>query len=324
MPEPLPQPTVAVIGAGYMGHAIALGFALAGFRVGLHDRTAAILADAQRVVADDLALLVGLGAVDEAAVGPAQARIRPTTDLADAVAGADLVVEAVTEDLDVKRRLFAELDALCPPPVVLASNSSSFMPRLLAEAVARPDRLLVAHYFHPAHLIPLVEVVPGPATSERAVETAVSLLEQAGKLPVVIRQELPGFVGNRLQVALFREALAIVEAGIASPAEVDAVVTAGFGRRLGVAGPFTLMDMAGLDVNLRVMEELLPSIASGHDPSPRLREAVAAGRLGVKTGGGLLDWPPETAAAAKARLARALVQAASTRPDTARPTKASG
>jgi 3-hydroxybutyryl-CoA dehydrogenase len=316
MDAPTPDPTdptdpraVAVVGAGLMGHAIALEFALAGLAVRLTDRTDAILAAAIDTVADDLAALVRLGRVEQAAVAPTLARIGPTTDLGHAVAGADLVVEAISEDLDRKRRLFADLDRRCPPHVVLASNTSSFMPSLLAAGIRHPERLLVTHYFNPAHLLPLVEVVPHPATDEAVVARVVRLLRGIGKAPVVVRQEAPGFVGNRLQMALLREAAAIVAAGIATAADVDAVVTAGFGRRLAVAGPFAVADLAGLDVTLRVMEELLPSLASEREPPPMLRDAVAAGRLGVKTVAGLYDWSPDAIRAARERVAAAIAAA---------------
>jgi 3-hydroxybutyryl-CoA dehydrogenase len=304
-----PISSVAVIGAGLMGHAIALEFALAGLDVRLTDRDAATLEHGRLWIADDLAALVSLGAVDPARADAALARVRPTADLTATILGADLVVEAVSEDLDLKRRLFADLDAACPSETVLASNTSSFMPSVLAASLRRPDRLLVTHYFNPAHLLPLVEVVPHPATDEAVVERVVGLYQRIGKTPVVIRREAPGFVGNRLQMALLREALAIVEAGIASATDVDAVVAAGFGRRLAAAGPLAVLDLAGLDVTLRVMEELLPSMASATDPPRAMRDAVAAGRLGVKSGAGIYDWTTEGVRAAREGIARALVAA---------------
>lgn len=305
---------VAVVGAGYMGHGIALEFALAGFPVRLHDQSEAILQRALAAVAADLATMVATGAVEAVRVEPALGRISPTADLAAAAVDADLVVEAVPEDLPLKRAIFAELDALAPR-AILASNTSTFLPSALAAATKRPERVLVAHYFHPPHLLPLVELVPSPATSTETLEAVRRLLAGIGKRPVVLRREVAGFVGNRLQAALFREALAIVEAGIASPEDVDAVVTSSFGRRLAVVGPFAAMDLAGLDVLLRVMEGLSPEIAASPEVSPLLREAVAAGRLGVKSGAGLADWPPEAAAEIRERLARALVTIAGLSPD---------
>lgn len=306
------EPTVvAVIGGGLMGHAIAQEFALGGLDVRLCDRTEEVLSGAVRAMAVDLDALVRAGIVDGDRIAPAMARVRTTPNLAEAVTGADLVVEAVSEDLALKRRLFAEMDELCPAGVILASNTSSYMPSLLAGAVRRPERLLVTHYFNPAHLLPLVEVVPNPQTAPGVVDRVVRLLARIGKTPVVVRKEAPGFVGNRLQMAILREAMAIVEAGIATPADVDAVVTAGFGRRLGVAGPFAIADMAGLDVNLRVMEELLPSMAAGSDPPRMLQDAVATGRLGTKSLAGIYEWTEASARAAREQVGTALLNAPS-------------
>ena len=298
---------IAVVGAGFMGHGIALEFALAGFDVRLNDRTDEILARAAVAIENDLATLADAGAVDPGRVGPALRRIQATARLADAVGDADLVVEAVPEDLPLKQALFAELDVLCPSHAILASNTSTFLPSALAEATRRPDRVLVAHYFHPPHLLPLVELVPSPATSTEVLETVHRLLARIGKRPVVVRREALGFVGNRLQAALFREALAIVEQGIATPEDVDTVVKTGFGRRLAVVGPFEAMDVAGLDVVLPVMEQLLPEIASSSEVPALLRRTVAAGRSGVKSGAGFRDWPPTAARDVRERLARALV-----------------
>ncbi len=298
---------VAVIGAGLMGHAIAQEFALGGLEVRLCDRNEEILAKAKQAVAVDLDALVRAGIVPNERVAPALAAIRATPNLPDAIGGADFVVEAVSEDLPLKQRMFAEMDALCPPEVILASNTSSYMPSLLASAVERPERVLVTHYFNPAHLLPLVEVVPNPQTAPEVVERVVRLLTRIGKTPVVVRREVPGFIGNRLQMAILREAMALVEDGVASPEDVDSVVTAGFGRRLGVAGPFAIADMAGLDVNIRVMEELLPSMAAGSEPPRMLREAVAAGRLGTKSLAGVYDWTEESVRAAREQVGKALL-----------------
>ncbi len=298
---------VSVVGAGYMGHGIALEFALAGYAVRLHDRTDAILDGALDAITADLATLADTGTIAQERIAPALARIRPSARLAEVVADADLVVEAVPEDLPLKQAIFAELDALCPPRAILASNTSTFLPSALAGATNRPDRVLVTHYFHPPHLLPLVELVPSPATTAEVLEALRRLLAGMGKHPVVVRREVAGFVGNRLQAALFREALAIVEQGIATAEDVDAVVTNSFGRRLAVVGPFAAMDVAGLDVVLRVMDQLTPEISSSPETSPLLRETVAAGSLGVKSGAGFRPWPPAAAAEIRQRLARALV-----------------
>jgi len=208
------------------------------------------------------------------------------------------------------------LNGLCGGETIIASNTSSFMPSRLAEAVSFPDRLLVAHYFNPPYLIPLVEIVPGPDTSNETVMTMVGLLQKVGKQPVVLRKEATGFVGNRLQFALFREALAIVAQGIADPAAVDQVVRFGFGRRLAAAGPFEVFDLAGLDTILAVATQIFPELDTANptgQPVPELLlRKVAEGDLGVKSGRGFHEWTAQKADELKSRLTRALVQSEST------------
>lgn len=301
---------VAVVGAGLMGHGIAQEFAVAGYGVSLQDISAARLDAALAGMRENLALLAGSGLVDEARVAGVPEGVRATTDLAAAVGDADLVIEAVSEDLPLKRDIFGQLDRLCPPHAILASNSSTFMPGQLADATGRPDRVAVAHYFNPPHLLPLVEVVRGAATSDETVETLVALLERVGKAPAVVRREAPGFIGNRLQNALFREALAIVEQGIATPEDVDIVVRNGFGRRLAAAGPFEVAALAGYDLWLNVCTRLFPEISATPEVPAWFREMVERGEHGVKTGSGIYQWTPEEADALKRRMGRALIRIA--------------
>ncbi len=222
------------------------------------------------------------------------------------MADVDLVVEAVSEDIAVKQAIFAALDAAVPPHAILASNSSTFMPSRMAAATNRPEQVIVAHYFNPPHLLPLVELVRGADTSDQTVEALRSLYLRIGKSPAVVQKEAPGFVGNRLQMALFREALAIVEAGLASPEDVDTIIKTGFGRRLSVAGVFEIFDAAGLDVTLAVADQLFPDIDTAPTVPPYLRDRVTQGDLGVKSGRGFYDWPPESAAALRSRIGAAL------------------
>jgi 3-hydroxybutyryl-CoA dehydrogenase len=297
---------ITVVGAGLMGHGIALEFAANGYAVTLHDQSEAQLARARESIAEGLARLVAAGRITPEAADFTPERITTTTELQAAVADADLVIEAVTENLDVKRVVFGELDAWAPPHAILASNSSTFMPSLLAAATNRPEKVIVAHYFNPPHLLPLVELVRGAQTSDETVETLRALYLKIGKSPAVVQKEAPGFVGNRLQMALLREALAIVESGIATPQDVDTIVKTGFGRRLSVAGVFEVFDAAGLDVTLAVADQLFPEIDRSTAASPFLRDKVARGELGQKTGKGVYDWPPEDAAALRTRIGAAL------------------
>jgi 3-hydroxybutyryl-CoA dehydrogenase len=212
----------------------------------------------------------------------------------------------VSEELGLKQAIFRDLDAWAPRHAVLASNSSSFMPSLLASATRRPERVLVAHYFNPPHLLPLVELVRGEETSDETIAAMRGLYLGIGKRPAVVQREAPGFVGNRLQMALLREALAIVDAGIATAADVDTIIKTGFGRRLAVAGVFEVFEAAGWDLTLAVAEQLFPAIDRATEPPASLREQVARGELGLKAGKGFYAWTPEEAAALRGRIANGL------------------
>jgi 3-hydroxyacyl-CoA dehydrogenase len=297
---------IAVVGAGLMGHGIALEFAAHGYEVRLHDRDQTQLDRAGDGITEGLARLAETGRITPEAALIAPTRIASSTDLEETVADVDLVIEAVYEDLDLKRAIFRDLDARAPRRAILASNTSSFMPSLLAAETERPDRVIVAHYFNPPHLLPLVELVRGEATSDDTVATLRDLYRGIGKSPAVVAREAPGFVGNRLQMALLREALAIVGAGIATPEDVDTIVKTGFGRRLSVAGAFEIADAAGWDVTLAVAEQIFPTLDAAMAPPPSLREQVARGELGLKSGKGFYSWAPEDAAALRKRIGQGL------------------
>ncbi len=297
---------VAVVGAGFMGHGIGQEFALAGHEVVLHDVGQLALEHAVQRIGANLAQLAGWGIVPADAPAAAMARISTTTVLPEAAQEVDLVVEAVYEDLALKREVFGELDRLCPARTILASNTSTFMPSLLAAATGRPDRVVGMHFFYPPSLLPLVEIVAGPATSGATVNTACGLLRGMGKQPIVVRKECFGFVANRLQFALQREALYLVEQGIASAEDVDIAVRDGFGRRLAFAGPFEIAEPIGWDLELQIQKHLLPHLAANASPSPLLVDKVDRRELGVKTGKGFYDWTAEAAEAWQRELQGAL------------------
>ena len=292
---------IAVVGAGLMGTSIALDWARAGHPVTIYDADAERVHSAPGRAREIGAMLVRGGVTDAAALEQAVERLAPTPDLADAVDGAAYVAEAIVEDLAIKQALYAELGGICGPSTVLASNTSSLMPSALAESADHPERVLVVHYFNPAHLIPVVEVVLGPRTSPEVVERVSALLRRAGKTPAVLRKEVPGFVANRLQSALLREALSLVEDGVTSMEDLDAVVCLGFGRRLAAFGPFAISDMAGLDVWQAIAAYLFPQLSNADAPSPLLAERAARGDLGLKSGRGFYGWSDEEARAALAR-----------------------
>jgi 3-hydroxybutyryl-CoA dehydrogenase len=305
---------IAVIGAGLMGHGIAQEFALAGYQVRIHDLSDDRLETALANIRANLQRLSAMGRVEHARIDPAMAEISASTELEKTVSGAELVIESIVEEIGAKHALFRSLDELCGRDTLIASNTSSFMPSRLAEAVSRKDRLLVAHYFNPPYLIPLVEIVPGPETSSEALAAMVGLLKSVGKEPVVLRKEATGFVGNRLQFALFREALAIVDQGIANPEDLDRVVRFGFGRRLAAAGPFEVFDLAGLHTIAAVAAEIVPVLStatpSGQQLPELLRQKIQRGELGVKSGRGFHDWTEEKIEELRNRLIQGLVRAA--------------
>jgi 3-hydroxybutyryl-CoA dehydrogenase len=299
-----------MIGAGLMGHGIAQEFARAGYPVRIHDRNGDLLQQAMANIRINLRKLASSARPEPVDVPAVTARIEPATELADAVADADVVIEAVFENLALKQDLFERIESHCSESTIIASNTSSLMPSQLAQSLKRPERFVIAHYFNPAYLIPLVEIVPGSATSEATVRTVTGLLEKVGKRPVVLRKEAPGFVANRLQLALFREAISIVEQGIASPEDVDQVVRFGFGRRLAAAGPFEVFDLAGLDTIFAVANQILPDLVTPEaaaQPVPEsFRMKVERGEFGVKSGRGFREWPPDAVEDLRHRLIRAL------------------
>jgi 3-hydroxybutyryl-CoA dehydrogenase len=290
---------VAVTGTGLMGRGIAAVFAGKGHAVSLYDSDATALETAVAALAGDTGETGDTNDSGVAAAPPAS--VRAERDLAAAVEGADVVIEAIVENLDAKRALFAKLDALLPT-AVLATNTSVLPVSLIAERTERPDRVVGTHWWNPPQLIPIVEVVRGRHTSEATMDRAVELLGSLGKTPVRVERDVPGFVGNRLQHALWREAIALVADGVCDAETVDLVVRETLGLRLGAMGPLENADYVGLDLTLAIHEAVLPSLNRDAGPSSLLRAHVAAGDLGAKTGRGFLAWPPGTREAAARRL----------------------
>ncbi len=301
---------IAVIGAGLMGHGIAQEFATAGYTVHLHDITHEKLATAQAQIERNLHLLAENGIITTEKIAPTQQRIHTTTDLAAVTENADFVVEAVTENLPLKQEIFEELDARCKPHTILASNTTALMPSQIGAKAKRQDKILNTHYFNPPYLIPLVELIRSPETSDETVAVTAELLTRIGKTPAILERESLGFVGPRLQAALIREAIFIVEQGIASAETVDLVVRNSFGRRLSVAGPFEVFELAGWDLVLAAFEELYRELNSSPEINPLHREMVEAGRLGVKSREGFFKWNDENLQELHDRMNRALIQQA--------------
>lgn len=299
---------IAVIGAGLMGHGIAQEFASAGYQVRLHDVTDAQLAAARTQIEQNLNALAENGILQKEEIAPTLQRIQTATDLERVARDADFVVEAVTENLALKQRIFERLDALCPSRTILASNTTALMPSQIGVKAKRKDKILNTHYFNPPYLIPLVELIRSPETADETVQATYDLLSAIGKTPAVIEKEALGFVGPRLQAALIREAFSIVEQGIASAETVDLVVRNSFGRRLSVAGPFEVFELAGWDLVLSAFEELYKDLNSSSDINPLLREMVDTGKLGVKSQQGFYTWTEDAIAELRDRMNRALIQ----------------
>jgi len=234
--------------------------------------------------------------------------------LEDAVQGAAFVFEAAPEEVELKRALMEEITTIASADAIVASNTSSMPVAVFAERVADRTRVIGTHWWNPPHLIPLVEVVQGDDTSAVTVARTMDLLIAVGKLPVHLRKDVPGFVANRMQHALWREAMSIVQHGICDAETVDLCVKNSFGLRLAVLGPLETADLGGLDLALNIHEQILPFIDRTPGPLPILRDKVAAGDLGMKTGRGFRTWTEEQASAAHARLAEHLAAALATHP----------
>ena len=291
----------AVIGAGLMGHGIAQVFALAGHEVAIYDSVMASLDNATaRIVAN----LKELGD-DPKAVE----RVTPVANLATAVRDADYVVEAVPEDLALKQKLFAEIEKHVRPDTILASNTSVIPITKIMKGLKRRERALGTHWWNPPFLVPLVEVIETQWTSAVTVDFTMKLHAAAGKKPAHVKKDVPGFIGNRLQHALWREAIALVEQGICDAKTVDSVVKAAFGRRLAVLGPLENADMVGTDLTLAIHKFVLRDIDSRPGPSPYLKKLVKAGKLGFKSGEGFRKWSPAQQTALRSKVLQHLKKA---------------
>ena len=292
---------ISVIGAGLMGHGIAQVFALAGHDVTIYDAFGGSL---ETVKARILANLKDLGD-DQGAVD----RVTPQGDLAKAVASADYVVEAVLEDLALKQKLFGEIEPLVRPHTILASNTSVIPITAIMQGLERRERALGTHWWNPPFLVPLVEVIETQWTSPATVDFTMKLHAAAGKKPAHVKKDVPGFIGNRLQHALWREAISLVENGICDAETVDEVIKSAFGRRLAVLGPLENADMVGTDLTLAIHQNVLGDIDSRPGPSPYLDKLVKDGKLGFKTGEGFRKWSPEEQTALRAKVLQHLKKA---------------
>lgn len=281
---------VAVIGAGIMGHGIAQVFANKGFSVNLYDLNQGLLDRALAEIAENLRTLVEMGMETRENVKLTISRVIPVTNFEKAVADADLVIEAVTEDLEIKRDLYARIDQYAPKKAILASNTSMLSISNFGSEVKNPSRLIITHWFNPPHIVPVVEVVLADHTSDETLQNIFKLLTCIGKTPILVRKEIPGFLVNRIQTAMFREVLSLLEMGVASAEDIDKAVMGSFGLRLSVQGILKTMDLAGLDLMLKGCSHLFKKINSSKEEPKILSKIVLQGNLGVKTGRGFFSY----------------------------------
>ncbi|MDR7317278.1 3-hydroxyacyl-CoA dehydrogenase family protein [Brevibacillus nitrificans] len=281
---------VAVIGSGVMGHGIAQEYALAGYTVFLYDLQESFLLKAKQSVENSLSLLVKEQVISEQAKQDALERIVLTTDLQAAVAKADVITEAIPEVIEMKWDLFEKLEQFAKEDAIIASNTSTFSIARLIEKAKTPQRIIITHFFNPAQLVPLVEIVRHEKTSNAVVSRTMELMVEIGKSPVLLKKDVPGFIANRLQTALMREAFSLLKEGVADAREIDTVMKDGIGFRWAFVGPIETADFGGLDTWKRVIDNLAPELNASQKAPELIDELVKKGELGTKTGSGIYSY----------------------------------
>ena len=300
--------TICNLGCGTMGFGTAIAFAKAGYEVNMFGRKNASIDRAMKNIRFTLDIMT-----KNKLLIPAEAKrvlnlIHGVTTLKDAAENADFVIESVAEDLAVKQQVYQEIEKYIDKDVVFATDSSGLSPTQIAAVLKHPERFVVAHFWNPPHLIPLVEVVPGEKTSQEVVDITWALMEKIGKKPVSLLKEAPGFVGNRLQFALLREALHCVQEGIATAEAVDTICKYSIGRRLSVTGPLETADLGGLDIFYNISAYLNADLADDKEGSAIIKKCVDEGNLGAKTGTGLYQWHADELNAIKERREEILIE----------------
>jgi 3-hydroxybutyryl-CoA dehydrogenase len=295
---------IGVIGAGLMGHGIAYLLAAAGHTVRIYDPSAQWRDSLDARLESARALLDGEPAL--------LARISAHDQLASAMKDVAFVFEAAPEKLPLKQQLFAELEYLTAPDTILASNSSAIPSTRIGEKLKHRGRVVGTHFWNPPHLVPLVEVIQNEKTSDATIAKTIALLRMAGRNPVHVKRDIPGFVGNRLQHALKREAIALIAAGICDAETIDEVVKSGFGARMAVLGPMEQTDLVGVDLTLDIQYVLMADLDRSIEPTPLIKNLVANGKLGMRTGEGFRKWTQQSAEAVRERLRNFLAEQAKT------------
>ncbi|MFJ7467334.1 3-hydroxyacyl-CoA dehydrogenase family protein [Peribacillus frigoritolerans] len=285
---------IAIIGSGVMGSGIAQSFAVSGYYVTINDIKEELLNHAQNRISENLSLLMEEGALTDLEKQGALANITYSVDLEGAVRDADFIIEAIPEVIELKINLYQQLEEMIKPDAIVASNTSTFPISQLMEKASFADRMVITHFFNPGHLVPLVEIVQHDETKPEIVKTTMDLMRKIGKSPILLKKEIAGFIANRLQTALMREAFYLLKEGVADAEDIDTAITAGPGFRWAFTGPIEIADFGGLDTWQRVFDNVSPVLDQSKEAPDLIRDLVAEGKLGTKSGEGIFTYEEST------------------------------
>ncbi|USK63999.1 3-hydroxyacyl-CoA dehydrogenase family protein [Peribacillus frigoritolerans] len=285
---------IAIIGSGVMGSGIAQSFAVSGYFVTINDIKEELLNHAQNRISENLSLLMEEGALTDREKQGALANITYSVDLEGAVRDADFIIEAIPEVIELKLNLYQQLEEIIKPDAIIASNTSTFPISQLMEKASFAERMVITHFFNPGHLVPLVEIVQHDETKPEIVKTTMDLMRKIGKSPILLKKEIAGFIANRLQTALMREAFYLLKEGVADAKDIDTAITAGPGFRWAFTGPIEIADFGGLDTWQRVFDNVSPVLDQSKEAPDLIRDLVAEGKLGTKSGEGIFTYEEST------------------------------
>ncbi|WP_375090050.1 3-hydroxyacyl-CoA dehydrogenase family protein [Peribacillus sp. RS7] len=285
---------IAIIGSGVMGSGIAQSFAVGGYSVTINDIKEEYLVYAQNRISENLALLIEEGVLTDREKQGALANITYSVDLEGAIRDADFIIEAIPEVIGLKLDLYQQLEKIIKPDAIVASNTSTFPISQLMEKASFADRMVITHFFNPGHLVPLVEVVQHNDTKPEVVKTTLDLMRKIGKSPILLKKEIAGFIANRLQTALMREAFYLLKEGVANAEDIDTAITAGPGFRWAFTGPIEIADFGGLDTWQRVFDNVSPVLDQSKEAPVLIRDLVEKGKLGAKSGEGIFTYEEST------------------------------
>ncbi|MED3835836.1 3-hydroxyacyl-CoA dehydrogenase family protein [Peribacillus frigoritolerans] len=285
---------IAIIGSGVMGSGIAQSFAVSGYFVTINDIKEELLYHAQNRISENLSLLMEEGALTDREKQGALANITYSVDLEGAVRDADFIIEAIPEVIELKLNLYQQLEKIIKPDAIVASNTSTFPISQLMEKASFAERMVITHFFNPGHLVPLVEIVQHDETKPEIVKTTMDLMRKIGKSPILLKKEIAGFIANRLQTALMREAFYLLKEGVADAEDIDTAITAGPGFRWAFTGPIEIADFGGLDTWQRVFDNVSPVLDQSKEAPDLIRDLVAEGKLGTKSGEGIFTYEEST------------------------------